>query len=409
MKTKLFSNLGLKLLAILLGFIVWLVVLNLDDYVITKQIKDIPVEILNEEAITDQNQLYDITEGETVDIIVKGRRSVVNDLLASDFLASADLSKLSLTNAVPITVTARDEIVQNDISITIVNSVLVVELEEEDTVSLPVSVVTKGDVAEGYTVGVAVATPNLITVSGAASVINNIDRVEVEVDVTDRTTDASATCVPVFYDKQGEQISDKKLECEISTVDVTVPVYRTKAVPVKLSTSGTPAEMYEIVDIEYVPSTITIGGPTDVLKSITAIEIGDIDVTDCTDDLETTVDVTKYLPENVVVADDNILISVHVTIERNISRSIAIDADDITILNKSQDTNYDIQFSEDSSVTVTGLTDIVSALTAKDLNLEVDAAELTYGTNYVTLEIEDSEDYTTDGPLEVIISVTSMP
>ena len=43
MKDKLFSNWGLKLLSLILGFIVWVTVLNVDDYSTTRQIKDIPL------------------------------------------------------------------------------------------------------------------------------------------------------------------------------------------------------------------------------------------------------------------------------------------------------------------------------------------------------------------------------
>lgn len=113
MKNKIFSNWGLKLLSLVLGFIVWLTVLNIDDYSTTRQINDIPVTLINTEAITDKNQLFNITSGETVDIIVKGRRSVVNSLGASDFTAIADMSKLSITNAVNITVSANSPSVEN--------------------------------------------------------------------------------------------------------------------------------------------------------------------------------------------------------------------------------------------------------------------------------------------------------
>ena len=50
MKDKLFSNWGLKLLSLILGFIVWVTVLNVDDYSTTRQIKDIPVTLINTDA-----------------------------------------------------------------------------------------------------------------------------------------------------------------------------------------------------------------------------------------------------------------------------------------------------------------------------------------------------------------------
>ena len=392
MKDKLFSNWGWKLLSLILGFAVWVTVLNVDDYSTTRQIRDIPVTLINTDAITDKNQLYDIVSGETVDIIVKGRRSVVNALGASDFTAIADMSKLSITNAVNITVTANSSSVNNNISITIVDNVLQVELEEEQTASLPVTVTTKGETAEGYTTGIPVSTPNLITVKGVASVIERIEKAEVQVDVSGRTSDVTATCTPIFYDANGDEISGKKLESKVTGVSVTIPVYKTKTVAVKLDTTGVP-----------------VGGPADVLQNLTEITVDDIDVSGCSEDLESTVEISKYLPDGVVLADENTSISVHVAIERNISRTMTISANDITIENKLTDYDYAVQFPEGNTVVISGLSDEVAKLTAKDLKITIDAETLSIGANTVELSIKDSDTYTVDSTCKVDIEVTAMP
>ena len=54
---KIYSNIGLKLLSVVLGFLVWLLVLNIDDSAVTRTIRDIPVNLVNTDAITSQNQL----------------------------------------------------------------------------------------------------------------------------------------------------------------------------------------------------------------------------------------------------------------------------------------------------------------------------------------------------------------
>lgn len=50
MKEKILKNWGLKLMAVLLAFLVWFLVANIEDYTVTKTITGIPVEILNENA-----------------------------------------------------------------------------------------------------------------------------------------------------------------------------------------------------------------------------------------------------------------------------------------------------------------------------------------------------------------------
>ena len=53
------KNLWLKLLALVVAFIVWLVIINITDPTISRQFTDIPVDILNENVITSANQVCD--------------------------------------------------------------------------------------------------------------------------------------------------------------------------------------------------------------------------------------------------------------------------------------------------------------------------------------------------------------
>ena len=331
---KIYSNIGLKLLSVVLGFLVWLLVLNIDDSAVTRTIRDIPVNLVNTDAITSQNQLYTITSGDTVDIVVKGRKSLISDLDASDFKAVADMSKISITNAVPITVTANSTNIAKKVSITVVDNVLSVELEDEKSVSVPVSVVTTGEVASGYTVGNSVAAPNLITIKGAASIVSSIDRAEVTVDVTSAKDDITTNCTPVFVTADGEKISDKSISYDEISIAVTVPVYKTKNIPVHVDVTGDPADGYLVSDITYVPETVDIGGDASIIKDITSLDITDVDVSGCTADVETTLDVSKYLPEGVVVTKESAYINVKIAIEKSVTRNITVTTGDIILKGK---------------------------------------------------------------------------
>ena len=104
MKNRIMKNLWLKLLALVVAFIVWLVIINITDPTISRQFTDIPVDILNENVITSANQVYEVESGKTVDVTVKGKRSFIEELAEEDFYASADLSKLSTVNTAGIQV-----------------------------------------------------------------------------------------------------------------------------------------------------------------------------------------------------------------------------------------------------------------------------------------------------------------
>ncbi len=409
MKEKLFTNIGLKLLAVVLGFVVWVVVLNIDDSAVTKQIKDIPVEVINKEAITDQNQLFSVTSGDTVDIIIKGRKSVVNTLNQSDFTAIADLSKVSITNAVPISVSATNESISNSISITVVDNVMQVELEKEKTVAVPVTIVTSGKPAEGYIVGKGTATPNLITVKGAESIVSSIDKVELGVDVSGRSSAISANCTPIFYTSDGRAVSDKHISYDTKSIEVNVPIYKTKDIPVNIEVKGTPADGYVVSSTEYVPDTISIGGESEVLDSIKGITIDDIDISGYDRDYEAALDVSKYLPEGIVVSEENSMVNVKVTIEKTARKDISISATDIDIINKVDNYYYDITFGNGQTVTVSGIADTLADMSAEDLRITVDGQNLALGENVVTPVIKDSKKYTIDNVCNVTITVSAMP
>ena len=390
-KPKIYSNLGLKMLSVVLGFLVWLLVLNIDDSAVTKTISNIPVTLVNTDAITSQNQMFTITSGDTVDIVVKGRKSVISNLDASDFKATADMSKISITNAVPITVSANSNSIAKKISITVVDNVLSVELEAEKSVSVP---------------GNSVAAPNLITVKGPSSVVSSIDRAEVTVDIKDARDDITTNCTPILVTSDGEKVSDDTLTYDEVSIAVTVPVYKTKNIPIKISVIGEPAEGYAVSKITFVPETIDIGGDASVTKDIQQLEINDVDVSGCTEDVETTLDISKYLPDGVVVTKESAYVNVKVAIEKTVTRNITVKTSDIKLNNKQNGYSYELTMKE-NGVAIKGISSAVSKITAKSFNLVIDASELSYGDNTVTLDIPDGSNYTVESSCTVTVKVSS--
>ncbi len=123
-KLKLFDHLGLKLVALALAFFAWLIVMNIDDYKVTRNFSNIKVEQKNGGAIENQGYVYDVVDGEEVSINVRGPRSVVEGLSAADFRAYADLSHLSVTNTAEITVEPLNQSIASQITIENLNTCL---------------------------------------------------------------------------------------------------------------------------------------------------------------------------------------------------------------------------------------------------------------------------------------------
>ena len=107
MKERVSHNFGLKLLSVMLAALLWLVVINSQDPVETVTFEDIPVTIINEEALTAKDKIPEVVEGDSVSVVVEARRSICDKLTKADIEAVADFEKVSVTDAVPIEVSVK--------------------------------------------------------------------------------------------------------------------------------------------------------------------------------------------------------------------------------------------------------------------------------------------------------------
>lgn len=141
MKNKLTHNLGLKLISLLLAITIWLIIIYTYDPADTADFT-LDVTILNEEAITSLNKVYEVIEGDTVTIRVKGNTSQVNSLRSSDFRATADISKLSPTLHANIDVVCTKT---NDVEISFLGKInmLAIQLEDVAEKQFKVSVIQR--------------------------------------------------------------------------------------------------------------------------------------------------------------------------------------------------------------------------------------------------------------------------
>ena len=106
-KMSLTHNVGIKIVAVIIATLVWLMVINISDPEKTIIIYGVPVTVTDEETITDMGMVYNIESGHYVNITVSGKRSVVGKLSTSDFEARASLKELSKVNSIPIDISAK--------------------------------------------------------------------------------------------------------------------------------------------------------------------------------------------------------------------------------------------------------------------------------------------------------------
>ncbi len=389
------KNFRLKILAFIFAVILWFVVIHVDNYVVTKTITGIPVETLNGEVIEETGNLYAITEGDTVDIIVRGERSVVDDLTSDDFVATADLSKLSLTNTARINVKAVSSKVGNAISITYLNEFVSLSIEPMSDTNLSITIYPEGDVMRGYALGNMVATPNLVTVTGPESIIDKIETVRAIVSVQNMNESFETTAELVCLDSSGNAIHENQITLSDESVNVKVEVYPIKSVPVNVTTMGIVADGYTLKDITYNPDKVEIAGDTETLDKIESIDIKNISVSGLNSDYETNVDVANYLPEGVLLADENdSQIAIKIGIEKIVQKVINVTTADLTLKNADDNMEYRVVIPANLRLTVSATEELMNDVDVSKLNLFLDVEGLGVGSHEVVIGYDIGDDYT---------------
>ena len=118
MKEKLANNFGLKLISLAAAIVIWFLVVQINDPVISESYDGITVEMLNVKALASDQEYSVLDDSDHVDITVKARKSVIQDLKAEDFKAHADmleLTQMGSTWVAPIDITLPEGLSESDI------------------------------------------------------------------------------------------------------------------------------------------------------------------------------------------------------------------------------------------------------------------------------------------------------
>lgn len=405
-KNRIFAHLGIKILAFFLALITWIIVVNIDDYSISKTITGIVVQQLNGDVITELDKIYDVTKGDTVDIIIKGKRSIVENLTADDFIATADLSQMSITNAVRIDIKPTDNEYEAELTITPIDNMLTLSLENKIEKQMVVSISEVGDEAEGYQIGEKSLDATVVTVSGAESVISKITEVRVEVNLDNLNDNLEVLVKPICYDAYGEVVSEGKYTISNKEISVSAPIYKVKEVPIKVTLQGSTTSDYKVVEATAQPNKIKIAAPDELIRSYNQINIDDISVSGKTSSIQETINISDYLDKGIILADVNESIVVNVIIEKKSTKELNVDIENMILENTMPGYKYQIILSEDFSVKLSGLSDEIKKLAISDFNFRIDCQGVYVGNNQVKLLWDESDVYDIEVFGEITVIVT---
>lgn len=342
MKEALTKNLGLKVLALAISILLWFVVMNIETPISKKTFTDIPVTLLHTEIVTNPGNTYRVAEeSKTISVTVKARRDVLNKIKAEDIKAVADVMDLDTTTRtlIPIQVTIPEYLTMYEEAVPSDRN-LEITIEMATSKTFLINPISSGTPRDGYEIGELEADPKQIKISGPESVVNSIEKVVAEVDVSGLSKDTKLEAEMVLYNGAGIVIDSTLIEHNLGEegLSVKVKVLHTKDVPIHLDTSKVaPADGYVLEDITVQPETIEIIGSEEELEEVDAIEVpaDAIAESNLTKTVEKTIDITGYLPSWAKIKEESagakILVKIAVT--KTGTRTIEYPVSSISLLN----------------------------------------------------------------------------
>ena len=275
------SNLFTLLLSLALAILIWFNAQESDDP-LRSEFLTIPITVIGQ---PDNSLLLDPpADRRDVQIVFEGPTSVVIQLTADDFSASIDLSEVPFGQEITIPIAVQPK----DPNITLRSQQLETTVLVEQLVSrdIPIILDVRSEVARGYSQGIPLVDPEVITVSGPASSVAELDSARVTVFLDNAREDIFDSRQPVFYDQQGRVASVRDLDLSTGQVDITIPVvesagYAEKFIDVDII--GEPAPGYRVLSIKASPISVLIQGRPTLLSQIDRVQTEPIDITGLTE------------------------------------------------------------------------------------------------------------------------------
>ena len=394
MKDKLKNNLGLKIVAIIFAVLLWWIVVNIDDPIDTKQYV-VNVSVTNSEVITNAGKSFQILDDtNSVTVTIKGRRKVLDEIKTSYIVATADLREMQ-DSSVPIrlkvvgyegeyeTATAYPQNMQ-------------VRVENTQKKTFPITAVSAGSPRDGYVVGTMTSSPQTVDISGPESMVAKINKVVAKVDVSEISADTTIETELIYYDAAENRI-DKSLlssNCDKNGVTVSIDIWHTKKVSLNFDTSGIkPASGYAFTGIEVEPQMIRVAGTTEHLNATTQLDIKaeELKKTKVDTNEEVIIDITKYLPEGIILADsDGNNVVVRIIVEKAGTKSILLPVGAIQIENASEKFALEKGPEQEVELQFSGSKEALEKLTSENITAKVDLKKFTEtGTYDVPVEITE--------------------
>ena len=367
MKKWITNNLGLKILALLVSVGLWIIAININDPV-SENTYTVNVSLQNAGVLSSAGKYFEVKDNsDRIKVVVRGTRTALSQFNQADIVATADLSKITEDNLVPIDLSTTK---QSDKIEGIRSESQYVKLALEDVrrLQMPIEVKVLNDPQDGYILGSTQTSQNVVIISGPESIINQVESAAVEIDVSGATTDVKISLPIHLYSKEDDIIDTTKVNMSVKEISTTASILQKAVVPLIAIPQGTPTQGYVLNGIiEGLPTEITIAGKSNIVSKIPYIDISEsLDVNDIYQNTSYEININDYLPDGVSMVGNvgnNGILDISVGVDKESERTIVLDPEAIQVIGVPEGYSATVSdLDDDVEVPVSGLKSLLDTI-----------------------------------------------
>ena len=317
MKKRIFNNLILKIISVVLAFIAWLILVNVSDPTTAITVGGVNVRFENENILEEKGYTYEVLDGAKINVDVSGPKSEVTSISAADIDASVDLSKLSpFSDYADISVNVNKEGNKaKGVHVTPKTTSVKLSIGNRSNQEYKIVTDTTGEVKDGFAVSNIEVTPNSVRIAGPESEVSKVESVGAVCDLTGKEGHFSEEVELKLYDSEGDEITGSDIEMSRGIVKLSADIFKKKTVKLGYELGGEPEEGSKVTEVELSEEEVVITGADEVLDSITAITIpgSALDISDLSYSKTFKIWLPDFAPEGVeILSEKNIRVTVYI-------------------------------------------------------------------------------------------------
>ena len=379
------SNKVNLVLALIVAIVLWAYVLVDVNQSSTETVKGVPITILNEDTLEENDLVLLSTDCEKVNITYSCQRTSSGKIKDSEFSVTADVEGLKEgSHKVKLFISAPEDVSVESINIQKI-TVTIDELVTEEKTVTPVIDNSDGDETEP---NILQLSDDTVFVKGAKTLVDRIVTMNAVLDASKVGTEMKSFTVPlVAVDNNGKEVENVQPSKE--NVSVTAVLLKKKTVDLDVTVEGLESGGFQRT--VSAPSTITLKGRDSILSGIEKISCQSIDLTDVYED--TTISLTPILPSGVNLASESENLYIKVSVKGAETKTFTFSENDVVVSGISENMSATVE-NVKIKVTLTAASDEMEEISAEDFVLTADASGLEAGSHTVSLSCACSKAYT---------------